>query len=171
MHTYTYTTFLFSTVPSHVSISMLRGRGNIVLTVLRVIFATANTGGHALRSMIAVSRAGFDERCTSVETRLPGVLNVFLSVRDSGVPPPSCDVLYSSWILSASSVFLHFGLSLRCELDIGKIAGRDMARFLFRGAGRSFEFLSDAGVRGLRLSCEPRSDKSVLSSYTSSLGE
>ena len=61
----------------------------------RPLRLSVNTGGHALLSIIGVSRVGLDERFGLEETRLAGGLNVFLSFKASGVSLPSCDALCS----------------------------------------------------------------------------
>lgn len=120
-----------STPSASQSPSRSTGSGGASFRPLRL---SVHTGGNALLNMIGVSRVGLDGRFEPEETRLAGGLNVFVRFRASAASLPSCDTLCSGWTSSISSVLRRLGLSLRCELEAGTFAGRDMARFRFNGA-------------------------------------
>lgn len=106
------------------------------------------TGGHALLSMMGVSRVGLEDRFGLEDSRLVGGLNMFFSYSANGVLLLICDALCSGRTSSTGTVLHRFGLSSRCELGIGTVVGSDMARFRFNGARKGFRAPSSGGGDG-----------------------
>jgi hypothetical protein len=93
-----------------------------------------------------VSLVGLEDRFGFEETQLAGGVKVILLFK-ANVSIPTSDALCSGCISSSSAVF-RLGLLLRCELVLGTLKGRDMARSHFPKTVSALQSPSHGGVTG-----------------------